>query len=177
MKQLVNIFDLDCTLIDSSHRINEFGDPSKGIDIDYWIENSTYETVMKDKLLPLSNLFYEFNKTEFTNIAVTAREMFAADYEYLEKHGLHFHMILHREDSKELDHVLKKKKLQELFDSGNYIPFLAFDDKKSNLDIFEKFGFKCFDALEFNQMISGEDVPCSHKVMEGKREFHNEAGE
>jgi len=177
MQQLVNIFDLDCTLIDSSHRINEFGDFTQGIDIDYWIENSTLENVMKDKLLPLVDLFYEFNKTNFTNIAVTAREMFAADYEFLEKHGLHFHMVLHREDSKELDHILKEKKLQELFDSGDYIPFLAFDDKESNLDIFRKFGFKCFNALEMNKQISGEDVSCAHHVMEGKNMFHNEGGE
>lgn len=166
MKQLVNIFDLDCTLIDSSHRINAHGDPSFGVDMDFWIKNSTYENVMKDKLLPLANLFYEFDKTEFTNIAVTAREMFAADFEYLEKHKLHFHMVLHRGDSRELDHVLKEKKLQELFDSGNYVPFLAFDDKEENLEIFRKFGFKCFNALHFNKMISGEEVPCSHKFIQ-----------
>lgn len=166
MKQLVNIFDLDCTLIDSSHRINAEGDPSLGVDMDYWLANSTYEKVMQDKLLPLANLFYEMDKTEFTNIAVTAREMFAADFEYLEKHKLHFHMVLHRGDSRELDHVLKEKKLQELFDSGEYIPFLAFDDKEENLRIFEKFGFKCFNALTFNKMISGEDVPCSHRIIE-----------
>lgn len=168
MKQLVNIFDLDCTLIDSTHRVNEFGDPSKGIDLNYWLENCTFDMVMKDKLLPLVDLFYEFKKTEFTNIAVTAREMFAADYEFLELHGLHFHMVLHREDSKELDHVLKEKKLQELFDSGDYIPFLAFDDKEENLDIFRKFGFKCFNALELNKSISGKDVTHTYEMMEGK---------
>jgi hypothetical protein len=173
LQQLVNIFDLDCTLIDSSHRINEFGDVSKGIDIDYWIENSTFETVMKDKLLPLADLFYEFDKTQFTNIAVTAREMYAADFEYLEKHNLHFHMVLHREDSRELDHIMKEKKLQELFEQGNYIPFLAFDDKEENLDIFRRFGFQCFNALDFNKRISGKDVPCNHKIMKGKRYFND----
>jgi hypothetical protein len=168
MQQLVNIFDLDCTLIDSSHRINEYGDHSYGIDIDYWIENSTFENVMKDKLLPLVGLFREFQKTQFTNIAVTARDMKAADFEYLEKHGLHFHMVLHREDSKELDHIMKEKKIKELFDSGNYVPFLAFDDKEENLDIFRGFGFQCFNALDFNKQLSGQDVPCNHKTMKGK---------
>lgn len=168
MTQLVNIFDLDCTLIDSSHRINEFADVSKGIDLDYWIENSTLENIMKDKLLPLVNLFREFQKTQFTNIAVTARNMAAADFEYLEQHGLHFHMVLHRENSKELDHILKEKKIQELFDSGNYMPFLAFDDKEENLDIFRKLGFQCFNALDFNEKLSGHSVPCNHKAMVGK---------
>ena len=159
MKQLVNIFDLDYTLIDSSHRINAAGDYDQGIDFDFWFAHSSYDDIMQDKLLPLADLFYEFNKTEFTNIAVTAREMLAADFEYLEHHGLHFHMVLHREDSKELDHVLKEKKLQELFDSGDYVPFLAFDDKDDNLVVFEKFGFKCFNALEFNKMLTA-----SHRV-------------
>lgn len=154
MKKLVNVFDLDCTLIDSSHRFNRFGDISKGLDLEYWFENSTYEKIMQDKLLPLCELFFEFNKTNFTNIAVTAREMVAADFEFLENHGLHFHMVLHREDSKELDHVLKEKKLTELFSSGEYMPFLAFDDKNENLEIFEKFGFKCFNALEMNKILS-----------------------
>lgn len=151
---MVNIFDLDFTLIDSSHRINVHGDASLGVDMDYWIKNSTYESVMNDKLLPLCNLFYEFDKTEFTNIAVTAREMFAVDFEFLEKHKLHFSMILHRGNSKELDHILKEKKLQELFDSGDYVPFLAFDDKEENLDVFKRFGFKCFNAKDFNAILS-----------------------
>lgn len=171
MQQFINIFDLDCTLIDSSHRINEKGDYKLGLDLDYWIKNSTYEMIMKDKLLPLVDLFKEFQKTNFTNIAVTARDMKAADFEFLEKMGLHFHMVLHREDSKELDHVMKEKKIQELFDSGNYIPFLAFDDKDENLVIFEKFGFRCYNALKLNKQISGKDVPCNHKYITGTTSY------
>jgi FMN phosphatase YigB (HAD superfamily) len=171
MQQFINIFDLDCTLIDSSHRINEQGDYKLGLDLDYWIENSTYEMIMKDKLLPLMDLYREFEKTNFTNIAVTARDMNASDFEFLERNGLHFHMVLHREDSKELDHVLKEKKIQELFDKGNYIPFCAFDDKEANLEIFRKFGFRCFNALELNKQMSGQDVPCNHKYMKGTDSF------
>lgn len=163
MRRFVNIFDLDCTLIDSSHRLNEYGDVSLGIDLEYWIENSTYDRIMDDRLLPLVNLFREFQKTEFTNIAVTAREMRIADYEFLKKHGLEFTMILHRGSSNELDHVLKEQHLIELFESGDYLPFMAFDDKPENLEVFEKFGFKCFNALEINMKLSGLEVPCSHK--------------
>lgn len=163
MKRFVNIFDLDCTLIDSSHRLNEFGDVSQGIDLDYWIKNSTYDKIMQDKLLPLVHLFKEFQKTEFTNIAVTAREMLLPDYEFLKMHGLDFTMILHRGSSTELDHVLKEKHLMDLFESGDYLPFLAFDDKPENLEVFEKFGFKCHNALDLNKKLSGIDVPCSHK--------------
>lgn len=154
MQQLVNIFDLDHTLIDSSHRMNKFKDSSYDLDIDYWLENNTHENIMQDKLLPLVELFKEFQKTQFTNIAVTARSLSISDFQYLEKNGLHFHMILHRENSIELDHVLKEKKLQELFDSGKYLPFLAFDDKDDNLNVFKKFGFKCFNAIQFNKKLA-----------------------
>lgn len=171
MQQFINVFDLDCTLIDSSHRINAQGDYTLGLDLDYWLDNNSYENIMKDKLLPLVVLFKEFQKTNFTNIAVTSRKMTAADFDYLKKNDLNFHMILHRENSKELDHVMKEKKIQELFDSGNYIPFLAFDDKEANLDIFRKFGFRCYNALELNKKISGDDVPCNHKYMTGTDSF------
>ena len=154
MQQLVNIFDLDHTLIDSSHRMNKFKDSSYDLDIDYWLENNTHENIMQDRLLPLVELFKEFQKTQFTNIAVTARSLSISDFQYLEKNGLNFHMILHRENSIELDHVLKEKKLQELFDSGKYLPFLALDDKDDNLTIFKKFGFKCFNAIQFNKKLA-----------------------
>jgi len=154
MRQLVNVFDLDYTLIDSTHRMNQFGDYYVGVDVPFWLQHLSFEDVIKDKLLPLSNILIEFNKTNFVNIAVTAREMFPADYEYLQLHNLRFNMILHRENSKELDSVIKEKKLKELFDTGDFIPFLAFDDKEENLDVFRKFGFTCFDAIEFNKRIS-----------------------
>ena len=161
--RFVNVFDLDCTLIDSSHRINASGNVEDGVDIDFWIDNCSLENIMKDKLLPLVEVFHEFKKTGFTNIAVTAREMTNGDYEYLKKHDLHFDMILHRGDSKELDHILKEKKLDELFKDTDLAPFLAFDDKEENLEIFRKFGFTTINALQINELMSGEKVPCSHQ--------------
>jgi len=159
--QFVNVFDLDCTLIDSSHRINKFGDPKKGLDLDYWIDHSISEFINKDKLLPLVEVFQEFKKTNFSNIAVTAREMTNADYEFLKQHDLHFDMILHREDSVELDHILKSRKLDELFASTNLKPFLAFDDKEENLEIFKKFGFTCINAIEINTIMLGISLKCN----------------
>lgn len=162
--RFVNVFDLDCTLIDSSHRINSTGKVEDGLDLDYWIDNSTPDRIMQDTLLPLVDVFREFKKTGFTNIAVTAREMTSGDYEFLKYHDLHFDMILHRGNSKELDHVLKAQKLDTLFNETDLKPFLAFDDKGENLEIFKQFGFTCINALEINKvMLCGKDVPCSHK--------------
>lgn len=166
--QLVNVFDLDCTLIDSSHRINESGNPKDGLDLDYWIDNSIPEKIMKDKLLPLVEVFHEFRKSNFTNIAVTAREMTGGDYDFLEHHGLHFDMILHREDSKELDHVLKEKRLDKLFVETDLKPFLAFDDKEENLKIFRKFGFTCINAININSVLGSENAECSQEYQKAR---------
>lgn len=153
MRQAVIAFDLDMTLIDSSHRLNKDGDPSY-VDLEYWRMNSYYEKIMDDKLLPLSEMYFEFKKTNYTLIAVTARTMRLADFQFLEKFGLDFKFIFHREDSDELDHVLKDKKLKEFFASGHYVPFLAFDDKEDNLKIFEEHGFKAINAVELNAALS-----------------------
>ena len=150
MKQFVVAFDLDGTLIDSEHRCNQWGDNSKGVDVQYWIENSTRERIFQDSLLPLVEMYYEFKKTNYTLIAVTAREMTVHDMDFLEHHGIDFKMVLHRGDNRELDHIIKEKKLNELFESGEYIPFLAFDDKEENLEVFKKFGFRTFNAAKLN---------------------------
>ena len=46
------IFDLDGTVIDSSHRALANADGS--ITLDFWRENSTAEMIAKDKLFPLA---------------------------------------------------------------------------------------------------------------------------
>ena len=47
------IFDLDATVIDSSHRQITKADGS--LDLAAWKKNSTYAKVMRDSLLPLAN--------------------------------------------------------------------------------------------------------------------------
>ena len=152
--RFVNVFDLDFTLIDSEHRYNKYGDANKGLDLDYWLDHSTEKYIMKDKLLPLTKIYFEFKKTNFINIAVTARTMSNADYKFLKENDLHFDMILHRENSQDLDHVLKEKRLDKLFKETDLKPFLAFDDKEENLEIFKKFGFSCMNAVKMNEVLS-----------------------
>ena len=151
--QFVNVFDLDGTLIDSSHRINKNGDIDEGLDLEYWKNNCNAISITKDKLLPLVDVYHEFGKTGFINIAVTARDMNQADYDYLHNNGMFFNMILHREDSIELDHILKERKLSELFKDKKLKPFLAFDDKEENLEVFKKFGFTTINALQINKLM------------------------
>ena len=54
------IFDLDDTVIDSSHRATLTVDNGQVVlDLDAWRKDSTYENIMKDSLLPLANYMRE----------------------------------------------------------------------------------------------------------------------
>ena len=41
-----------------------------------------------------------------------------------------------------MDEILKDKKLNEFFEESELIPYIAFDDKDENLDVFDKYGFR-----------------------------------
>jgi len=161
-KQMVIAWDLDETLVDSSHRIRF---KSNGeFDLDYWRETSKdWDIISKDKLLPLSELYYEFKKTGFSQICVTARKMEDLDYRFLEEYGFEFDMILHRENSLELDEILKSKRLKEYFDESDKIPFMAYDDKQENLEIFDRFGFRTFHAKYMNAKLKYGELSKSPK--------------
>jgi len=151
LRKMVIAWDLDGTLVDSSHRTRYVNGE---FDLTYWQENAKKEEVlMKDKLLPLYEVFLSFQNAGYTQICVTARAMNENDFKYLEKHNMNFDMILHRGDSVELDHILKSKKLKTFFNEGDRIPFMAFDDKEDNLKIFDKFGFRTFQALYMNEKL------------------------
>lgn len=151
VEKLVIAWDLDGTLFDSTHRVRFNEDGS--FDLDFWVENCVHEQIFQDADLPLLALFYEFQKTGFTQIAVTARKLVQADKDFFAHKGLNFKMVLHRENSLDLDHVLKNEKLQQYFEVNNLIPFMAFDDKEDNLKIFDKFGFRTFQANYMNEKL------------------------
>lgn len=152
MKKLVIAWDLDMTLINTLHRVKY---KSNGeFDLKHWIESSkSWDIVSKDTLLPLYDLYLEFKKTGFTQICVTARNMKETDYRYLSENKLEFDLILHREDSMQLDFILKSEKLIEFFKKDNRIPFMAFDDKPENLQVFDNFGFRTFHAEYMNEKL------------------------
>ena len=138
-KTQIFIFDLDDTVIDSSHRATLTAINGQiELDLDAWKQDSTYENIMKDSLLPLANYMRECINAEHTYVWVcTARNMQTADHDYLAKHGLTPNLVLSRQlDDDTADHILKKKMIGKLL---NLKPFkdcetIFFDDKPKNLD-------------------------------------------
>lgn len=150
LKKMVMAWDLDGTLLDSSHRISFKKDGS--FDLDYWVKHS--HLAKQDTLLPLYHMYKEFEKTGFSQIAVTARVMGDADWETLMQYKLNFDLVLHRGGSQDPDGELKKKSLTDYLGRDGKIPFLAFDDKEENLKVFDEFGFRTMNAGFLNKKIA-----------------------
>ena len=142
MKKQIFIFDLDDTVIDSSHRATLKADNGQVVlDLDAWRRDSTRENIMKDSLLPLATFMKECIEAEHTFVWVcTARNMQQADHDFLAKHGLTPNLVLSRQlDDDTADDILKRKMISKLL---NLKPFrdcetIFFDDKPKNLQALE----------------------------------------
>ena len=136
MKKQIFIFDLDDTVIDSSHRATLKSDAIE-LDLDAWRRDSTYENIMKDSLLPLANFMRECIANPNTYVWVcTARNMAQADHDFLSIHGLTPNLVLSRQlEDNRADDILKYKMMNRLL---KLKPFrdcetIFFDDKPKNL--------------------------------------------
>jgi len=141
-KTQIFIFDLDDTVIDSSHRATlKVDNGSVVLDLDAWRKDSTYENIMKDRLLPLSNYMRECINAEHTFVWVcTARNMQQADHDFLAKHELTPNLVLSRQlDDDREDHILKFKMINKLLQLKPFkdCETIFFDDKPKNLQALE----------------------------------------
>jgi len=151
------IFDLDATVIDSSHRQITLADGS--LDLRAWKKNSTYGKVMRDSLLPLANHWKKIQEMRNVFIAVlTARVMADADYDYLRFKGLKADKIMSRAffDHRP-DHIMKRQKiLTFLFDNNikNWSNVTFYDDNKNVLQMLLDLGINAKDSIKINQELS-----------------------
>lgn len=91
---MIKIFDLDGTVIDSTHRQTYREDGT--LSISTWRENNTPELIAQDKLLPLAKqMRTAYNRGDYV-IICTAREISGADYDFLRLHDLKFNAIVSR---------------------------------------------------------------------------------
>lgn len=151
------IFDLDHTVIDSSHRQLTRADGS--LDLTHWRENCTREKIMADKLLPLARVMQDALLADNLNVIIcTARVISIHDIAFLAKNKMLAKYILSRPVDCDLpDDQLKLQLLQQYcrkhsitwarFTRNAYM----FDDNLNVLDTLGRQGIRTLNAITINQ--------------------------
>ena len=149
------IFDLDHTVIDSSHRQLTRADGT--LDLDNWIANCTAEKIYQDKLLPLARLMRSAYSQGHHVIICTARVLSAHDHGFLATHNLRADYILSRAmGDNRADAEMKRDLLINYFASKN-IPLarwtrnaVFYDDNQAVLDMAQALGITAKNAIQIN---------------------------
>ena len=149
------IFDLDHTVIDSSHRQHTKADGS--LDLDNWIENCTKEKIMADKLLPLADLMRSAYDRKNNVIICTARVLSVWDHVFLAENNLRSHAILSRkigdtrkDDDMKRDLLLKHFKALKIPVARWTRNAVFYDDNQAVLDMAKTLGIITRDAVKLN---------------------------
>ena len=152
------IFDLDGTVIDSTHRQATKADGS--LDLDHWFENNTHEKIMADSLLPLAKSMRALMAAGHKIVICTARAVQNADKLFLAINRLPYHALLHREiGNMESDASLKIRLLEQYFIGEGFACAadakpLMFDDNLKVIDAMVSIGIKCYDATIINRRLA-----------------------
>ena len=152
------IFDLDHTVIDSSHR--QATRPDGSLDLDHWREHSTPDLIERDTLLPLAHEWRKIQRKGGTIIVCTARVMGYADYFYLGSRGMFAEKIISRQEGDTTpDDLLKLRGLRQYAASigMSWRKFCAssmmFDDNLNVIQTLTNNGLSCQNALEINKAL------------------------
>jgi hypothetical protein len=152
------IFDLDHTVIDSSHRQLTKADGS--LDLAHWRENCTHQKIMADTLLPLARTMREALENPRQNVIIcTARVLGIWDHVFLADNGLLADVILSRPEGDttpdaELKTRLLKQHCQRVgitwarFTRSAYM----FDDNANVLAEMKSQGITALNAIKINQL-------------------------
>jgi hypothetical protein len=149
------IWDLDGTVIDSSHRYSTL--PNGDIDLPRWIADNTRANIEQDTLLPLARLMQSNHRQGDIVIICTARVLGVWDHCFLADHGIKAQFILSRAlGDNRGDAEMKRQKLLALF-ADLKIPFARwtrnatfYDDNQGVLDMAEKLGIRTRNAVQLN---------------------------
>ena len=156
---MLYIFDLDGTVIDSSHRQNTL--PNGSLDLAHWIENNTPKKILADSLLPLAEKMREVNR-ELDKVAIiTARVIQDADLAFLKRNDLRFDYLFSRaQGNTSPDDILKKRAIlklaRKLQRSMNWMRknTVFFDDNLEVLGIMDSMGIKTINATLANERLT-----------------------
>ena len=151
-------FDLDHTVIDSSHR--QITRPDGSLDLAAWIRNNTRENIMGDSLLPLADQWRRVARKGATIVICTARVMGEHDYRYLAEHDLRWDSCLSRDEGDTTpDAMLKERMLRNYAAtlSMSWARFCAssvfFDDNKNVLAMLDRVGIRAYDSISLNETL------------------------
>jgi len=154
------IFDLDHTVVDSSHR--QATRPDGSLDLDHWREHSTPAMIERDTLLPLAHQWRKAHRKGATIIVCTARVMSAADYRYLTSRGLFADVVISRQEGDRTpDDLLKLRGLKRYCREAGISwkrlcrTSVMWDDNSSVLQTLSANGLTVYNALSFNQALEG----------------------
>lgn len=151
MQKTLNIFDLDGTVIDSSHRRKYNADGT--LDINAW-RKCTRESIMRDSLLPLARIMRELIATNKMVAICTARVLGKADWEYLEMHQILPRIIISRvEGDTTPDAEFKPRQLQWSFGAGLLMQSQMWEDMPDIRASVSKLGVMAIDPAPFNKAI------------------------
>ena len=152
------IFDLDHTVIDSSHRQITLADGS--LDLDNWIANCTREKIMADTLLPLAQHWRTFQAAGNEIVVCTARVMGVWDHVFLADHGLTADAILSRPlGCADADADLKENLLRDYARTTGQSWALfsrtavMYDDNMGVLNRLSSLGIDCYNAISINNTL------------------------
>ena len=155
---MIYIFDLDHTVVDSSHR--QATRPDGSLDLDHWREHSTPKLIERDSLLPLAHEWRKLHKRGHTIVVCTARVMGPADYFYLGSRGLFAHKIISRADGdRTSDDLLKLRGLKQYARTEGISwarlckTAKMFDDNKNVISCLQANGLPCYDAISINEAL------------------------
>ena len=148
----IAIFDLDGTVIDSSHRKATKADGS--LDLAHWFENNKPSKIALDGLLPLIYEMREIYNSGVRVIICTARTLQKADYDFFERNNIPFDYVISRPmGDMTPDGELKKAKIARLLKNLN-MPSERVEMWDDNLEVIaamSEIGVKCHNAEKLNK--------------------------
>ncbi len=132
----VAIYDMDGTIVDSTHRYRTIVDENgERIDLDYWRENEY--RAMDDSLLPMAEQYWQdLEDPETYVIIATARVMHDADWQFVrEKLGDPDYFISRKDGDTQSGKTLKINGLARFFNLVNFknADFVFYEDNISYL--------------------------------------------
>ena len=156
---MLYIFDLDGTVIDSSHRQNTLPDGS--LDLAHWVENNTVDKILADSLLPLAEKMRSVRSVKDTVAVITARVIQDAALAFLKRNDLKFDFLYSMAEGNHTpDDLLKRrailklaKKLQRSM-AWMRKNAVFFDDNLEVLGIMDSMGIKTNSSTVANERLT-----------------------